>query len=767
MLGTRVFRVFVSSTFRDLKPERDALQAKVFPQLRAHCAERGYAFQAVDLRWGIGQEASAGHRTMRICLSEVARCQEISPRPNFVVLLGDRYGWRPLPEVIDAGEFEMLKDLLEAPDLVTAEATYLRDDNADPPEYVLRPEHEGDPAYDADALRATLAAAAGRAGLSAAASAKYRLSATEHEILKGAFGAEQPEEHVFCFLRELSGLPRDMLPLGDDPGGGPPAADYRDYRADGAADSEAEALLADLKSRLRGLLGPNSFEYRADWTDTGPSTAHVDKLCEDMLSSLMRVIDAEIDRLGAYSHLEQERAAHGAFAAEHTEGFVGRVRHLEAIARYLDGGEPRPLCVSGEGGLGKSALIARAAADAARKHPEAVIVTRFIGVTSSSADPRWLLQDLCGEIGEAYGATETIPSALQELQQEFPRRLELASDGRPLIVFLEALDQLAAGEGTSLSWLPSQLPTGVRIVATARPGPYLAALASRLPEELVIELDAMLPDEGEVLVDFWLGKSGRVLTAAQRTEILRRFGRRGSPLYLRLAFEEARRWPSTLEKVRIGADEPSIIGDLYDRLEAEHGPELVGHALGFLACTYERLGLSEDELLDALTADEQTWAEFLAGAAWEMPMRQLPVVVWSRLYFDLAPYLSPRASEGVSLLTFFHKELADVAQNRYVEGRRAHMHGVLTDVIRSLARGKDAGDREWKGSAHALAELPYHQTRAERWDELFTTLTDFTYLENKARRVAVVRSGEEVSDYNGVLALIEDYDRALAALPLE
>jgi uncharacterized protein DUF4062 len=106
VLGNRVFRVFVSSTFRDLKVERDALQEKVFPELRAHCAANGYAFQAVDLRWGIREEASAGQRTMRICLSEVARCQEISPRPNFVVLLGDRYGWRPLPEVVGAAEFE-------------------------------------------------------------------------------------------------------------------------------------------------------------------------------------------------------------------------------------------------------------------------------------------------------------------------------------------------------------------------------------------------------------------------------------------------------------------------------------------------------------------------------------------------------------------------------------------------------------------------------------------------------------------------------------
>ena len=140
-------------------------------------------------------------------------------------------------------------------------------------------------------------------------------------------------------------------------------------------------------------------------------------------------------------------------------------------------------------------------------------------------------------------------------------------------------------------------------------------------------------------------------------------------------------------------------------------------------------------------------------------------------YFDLAPYLSPRASEGASLLSFFHKQLEDAAYARYVEGRTAHMNDVLTDVMRTLTRGKGAGAREWKGSAHALAKLPYHLTRAQRWDALFATLTDFTYLEEKAKRIAVVTragaEGEDVNVYNGVRALIDDHDRALAAFPAE
>jgi len=73
-----VIRVFVSSTFSDLKPERNALQAQVFPSLEQLCAQNGFQFQAIDLRWGVSSEAGLDHRTMRICFDELRRAQEIS-----------------------------------------------------------------------------------------------------------------------------------------------------------------------------------------------------------------------------------------------------------------------------------------------------------------------------------------------------------------------------------------------------------------------------------------------------------------------------------------------------------------------------------------------------------------------------------------------------------------------------------------------------------------------------------------------------------------
>ena len=93
--GRAVIRVFVSSTFRDMRAERDELTKRVFPELRKLCRNRGVVWGDVDLRWGITDEATAEGKVLPICLEEIRRC-----RPYFIGLLGERYGWRPetIPE---------------------------------------------------------------------------------------------------------------------------------------------------------------------------------------------------------------------------------------------------------------------------------------------------------------------------------------------------------------------------------------------------------------------------------------------------------------------------------------------------------------------------------------------------------------------------------------------------------------------------------------------------------------------------------------------
>lgn len=83
-LARRTFRIFVSSTFDDL--ERDALQQDVFPRLAELCRQSNVYLQPVDLRWGVSDAAVRDRQTMGICLREVDRCADLSPRVFYALI---------------------------------------------------------------------------------------------------------------------------------------------------------------------------------------------------------------------------------------------------------------------------------------------------------------------------------------------------------------------------------------------------------------------------------------------------------------------------------------------------------------------------------------------------------------------------------------------------------------------------------------------------------------------------------------------------------
>jgi len=916
----RTFRVFVSSTFSDLVAERNALQERVFPRLRELAAAHGYRFQAIDLRWGVSDEASLDQQALNICLGEIARCQQTSPRPNFIVLLGDRYGWCPPPTQIPAAEFDEIVALVEksknAKNADLLSEWYSLDDNAEPPEWRLKPRERGSQfeKYDnwqpvESRLHAILAEASGRLNITPEQRLPYIASATEQEIAAGALRVKEAPEHVLCFFRSIDDLPQqfsasDFLALVEArleqeyPDGlsqssqklvkaiqetGPDSAakDFADRikevlahtpkatpeeeavnfvrqvlvdttareflnldEKEWTVDEEAHTKQNDLKKRLQDYAPHNVFPYQARWKGDGITKDHIDQLCEDVYSALARIIEDEIEHpheivaaeeevvhIHPDEALDAEGLAHRKFAEERLRFFVGRTEMLAKIAGYLTDSARRSLVIVGAGGTGKSALMARAIQQTQKDHPKAEIVYRFIGATPGSSDGRSLLDSLCREISRRYKVDEAdVPTDYRDLVTELGKRMQLASADRPLILFLDSLDQLSTSQDArNLIWLPNELPEGVSVIASTRPEEPLKALRSKQAREET--LGGLSRHEGDDLLSQWLASVRRALQEPQRKEVLDQFEQsKGNPLYLKLAFEEARLWTSGSGQPpeHLAPEVKGIIEkNMIDRLknEGNHGEALVAHALGYLAAS--RYGLAEDELVDLLSRDLQVYEWFFkksfhlpadlvqwaiqyrrshptravkgdggphqdeerTALAWLKEIRnppeqvadflsevlpkadgpRLPVVLWSRLSFDLAPYLAERMVDGSPLLNFYHRELGDVATAVFLaQGKDQPYHARLAEYFRYKA--DPAADRSWNGkSPHGLSELPYHLTQAARFEEVYQTLTDFKFLEHKAAEVGVQESKDEkgnlVKTYTGVLQLQDDFERTLETIP--
>lgn len=503
-----IIRVFVSSTFSDLVAERNALAKDVWPELEDFCRQRGFTFQAIDLRWGVPSEAGLHHRTMGICFEELRRAQETSPEPNFLILLGNKYGWRPLPETITETEFKHLRShAISQTELDSLKDWYRRDGNARPDvQYVLRarpdspdgqdytnPEGSDGKRRDTQAwldVQDTLWQIVNRAypgnnlvdrfegGTKQLPSiARFQSSATEQEIWHGALQIENARDHVVAWFREIDRTDSD-----------PPSSKLRPYidlLPDGSPDADAADALRKLKSELQRKLAPEPIKpANCRWAKgpngefTGEVTNdHLAQMCEDIQTRLETIIlrqikqywgvGPEVDDVdaammrGSQRELDLELRDHGRFAKERgpVTRFVGREAQVQEIREYLRSTTNRPFIVHGPSGSGKTALLAYVAqrpflpgAEPTGVSP--LILTRFLGTHPDSSTLHGLLTSLCRELRVYYPVKQAdghkievlapLPESLQKLLEEFYNQLAHATLQRPIYVFLDALDQLDA-----------------------------------------------------------------------------------------------------------------------------------------------------------------------------------------------------------------------------------------------------------------------------------------------------------------------------------
>ncbi len=800
-----VIRVFVSSTFSDLKPERNALQAQVFPRLEQLCAQNGFQFQAIDLRWGVSSEAGLDHRTMRICFDELRRAQEISPRPNFLILLGNRYGWRPLPEEISVAEFQALEHAAAQVASSTAAAVlrewYQKDDNAVPPGYLLQSRRQQLPDakdYTQDApwneIQAILWAIINRvqpperlrerfdeaalADGSPPAIVRFQASATEQEIWHGALCAPDAQEHVLAFFRQIENVGEFSEPA--------QIKDFVDLEPSGRIDAALGAEQERLKEALRKRLGEkNVFSDSARLVLTSDAqgqptadvtTDHLTQLCADVEKRMTEIIRGQIEEYWnkstqasaerAARELKIEQDEHARFGRERggAKSFVGRQTELEKIRDYLRNVSPWPLVVYGSSGCGKTALLARAF-DEIPKTKKPII--RFIGTTPQSSDIRLLLRSLCQQLRGLHQREGEIPSDIKALTEELREQFKSATPDQPLIVFLDALDQLSdADNGRLLNWIPTgQLQPHVKLVVSCLSDraddlagqPFAEFTRRQLIAKNSINLDALSEDDASTLLfKNWLHQAGRKVSDQQREHIeqILKSKECRQPIYLKLLFEEARLWRSYDAAPKLGESVPAILGQLIERLgqPANHGRLLVEHVLGYLAAS--RHGLAENEILEVLFADPDYKAALdlaTEQARHELPASatRIPIAIWSRLRFDLAPYLTERAAPGANVLTFYHRQVAEWVQEHFV---KASEHS--WQPHRRLA---DYFNAQWPlGNRHALHEVVYQMSSARQLDRLGALLGRFEFLRRRA-------SSEMQTGHAGVYDLLDDLDLILEA----
>jgi hypothetical protein len=558
-------------------------------------------------------------------------------------------------------------------------------------------------------------------------------SITALEVEEGALGRLDVPTFRYFYFRDRAVT--DSIP--DER-----SADYRE-----TAGSAAERALDELKQRVRGSIGKSLvapgviaesplpvFEYPCEWDPSTERVVGLEAFGERVHDDLLASVEAELGQLAprAPDPLEEESDLAEAFVETHAQRYVvGQRREiLDALLAHAGGtGGEGCLCVTGEPGSGKSALLAKVYRDYVREGTDDVAIAHFVGVNAS--DARGLLQRMCRELALASGDDpEQLPNDYPSLERSFSGLIARTAASRHVVLLIDAINQLEPSYAAhGMGWLPERLPDNARVIVSALEGPALAALRARPQPPVELRLPVLRDDDADQIVRRFLARYRKALDERQRQSLLGKEDAR-KPLYLLTAVEELRTLGSYDDMTNRIEALPGAIGLLFDwilrRLEKDDGfrdahGALVGPELVRAWCSYVglgRSGMTEAELVALVDPGD------LRGN----------VAALTRL---LRPYLMRRGE----LIDFFHGQLGEAVERRYLSDEAASVSAHAA-IARHFASKTYAYGR-------TLSELAYHLGRGRLWPELLDLLTDQRFLELTAERLgpSTSRTGWSINQF--------------------
>ncbi|OAF67265.1 Leucine-rich repeat and WD repeat-containing protein [Intoshia linei] len=742
-LNSKIVRIFTSSTFTDTKHERNALIEKVYPRVKEFCrVNYGIDFQVVDMRWGVRDEATDDHMTADICLNEIKNCQRLSIGPNFVLFSGQKYGYRPLLRIINSVEFDNILDFtVNYPDDCQLLNTWYKlDENSFPSVYVLQPvssiltnfnnkRSEKKMQIDCDKwwhIMNKMSFILRRGVLFLKLSRKidkesmlnYFISVTEREIRCGILEVDEPNDNCLVYKRDIEKIENV---------GSVFTRNFLDYTGN-YINTESQRLMNKLRNvTLTNVLSKdNIYNFSIDWfSPEGINPSHHEEylqvFCKHFYFKMIEMISLNYKKV---NHLEyhtscSEILQHLHIAKEIITKFCGRYEIFDNIKEYLLNCSNAPFCIYGPSGAGKTSIIGKLMAlirewFIGKSH--AFVIVRFLGTTPDSSSIIPLLSSICEqlllvfrdvymlELDEKFKTktkqpiineirsvlNSTIPDNSVELIIFFERLLDLAKQDRPVIILLDAVDQLTNNfSAHHMGWLPIKLPPHVKIIVSTDidSNNILKVLRVLIKDNDQFEF---ISDLGESLsieiIKKWLNDNSRKLTEPQWVICCDMVKKCNNALFIKLLFDRINNWHSynllDSPENKTLFESPNVatmIRVLFEQLENKHGKIIVSRTLAYI--TASRSGLSEIEIEDILSLDDKILNDVFQYHL--PPVRRIPSLLSKRIQNDLIQYLTEREVDGITILNWYHKQFTHATREIYLSNENVgfSLHNILADYF--------------------------------------------------------------------------------------
>lgn len=754
-IRNKTIRLFISSTFEDFKEERDIINRKILPSIENYCKSKGYRFQAVDLRYGVPRAASENNSTMKICLEEVRRCQDTGYYLNFLMLLGDRYGWTPLPSIIETNDYVKIKAWLSSKSGELAkrlDLLYYNDKNCVPEAYVL-----GKVNYDDKEVK-VLSKAFLRGYVNKELEKcidekkanEYFMSATGQEILHGMLNVNNDKKMLEHIITVFSEKEADKKSNSDE-------AEALDMLKKQVKEHYQEAFPDNVANDLIISFDSAEDNYKADFE-------------KRVYESIMKVVVASMKQDESIREGEVEQRLHRSFMEEKIvytskkksesveednkikEGCIGRKKDVETIRNFVEESRKSLFVVEGERGSGKTVLMAHAVKSI--ESEKTSVIYRFIGATADSCNAFLFVQGLqkqiCDMMRIEYFEKDNYNEVCDQLSFLF--RILSEKEQEKLVIFIDGVDQIMAEEKEDvLKWIPEETNEKVKIIVSCMVGgdsSLLKRLEKKCGEKNILIPRPLKEDDVKLALELLLFSEQRCVDDVQMNFMADCYRLVKKPICIRLMANMAKKWTMSFTPSwdAFGVKEAEkktpdqIIRDMYEKqlslLEEQYGEHMVKHILGFI--NVSKNGLTEEELLHVTARNKAVYGEYdikyyvnddKDDGKYEEEKEEakhflkengsLPFMVWSRIYYEMRKSLKKVTIGNDTVYDFYHLSFKD-AVDEHCRDIEKECREELADYFEGeeefySSSGEDGMNLE--PNLRKLNELPYQYRSLIKMDQ--------------------------------------------------
>ncbi len=349
--------------------------------------------------------------------------------------------------------------------------------------------------------------------------------------------------------------------------------------------------------------------------DDGRYPVHKYSSVEDLGARIQQDFMALLDRLypdRELTRLQKERLAQASFLRSRTNVYIPVEENFKRLDDFLKG-EELHLVVTGDSGMGKSALIA----NWIKRHEndgDRNFIYHFVGNGNQESNHTGILIHLCDEICDLYGI-EGYDISTVSPEHDLKELFGMIAGGKPLVIVVDGINKLAEiGTAKLMNWFPE-------------PGPEVKVLFSTHPDDgtmFILESRGYpilywnpLPQEGRIrFIKEYLGFYRKSLSCRQvemiasdpqslNTSVLKAL------LNELVCFGEHERIDEKIDYYLCAENIEDFHERILKRFEDSYGKEIVGMVLSMIAFSYR--GLSENEIIGISRLPVLKWSQFYSA----------------------------------------------------------------------------------------------------------------------------------------------------------